>query len=223
MVRSAAGIVLAALLAVCAVPARAQHGGETWKPLIPGLRTQFAAKSDPEVGTRLALVYAHEGMIYDGYRVLRQVDQTIGGAQGGGTADANRTAFAHRLSAHAAAQVGKDSGDLLARYQLAFASWFLETDHHTAMQEMLEINRQDPRNAMNHGFLGYCYADRKDATNTIAQWEEATRLDPSNSLLHSMLGSAYSHVGRSHDAALQFAQAYRDRTLYNYITRGEQP
>ena len=223
MTRSAAGIALAALLAVCAVPARAQHGGETWKPLIPGLRTQFAAKSDPEVGTRLALVYAHEGMIYDGYRVLRQVDQTIGGAQGGGTADANRTAFAHRLSAHAAAQVGKDSGDLLARYQLAFASWFLETDHHTAMQEMLEINRQDPRNAMNHGFLGYCYADRKDATNTIAQWEEATRLDPSNSLLHYMLGSAYSRVGRSRDAALQFAQAYRDRTLYNYITRGEQP
>ncbi|HVI85784.1 MAG TPA: hypothetical protein VNA86_10735 [bacterium] len=223
MIRSAAGIVLAALLAVCAVPARAQHGGETWKPLIPGLRTQFAAKSDPEVGTRLALVYAHEGMIYDGYRVLRQVDQTIGGAQGGGTADANRTAFARRLSAHAAAQVGKDSGDLLARYQLAFASWFLETDHHTAMQEMLEINRQDPRNAMNHGFLGYCYADRKDATNTIAQWEEATRLDPSNSLLHYMLGSAYSRVGRSRDAALQFAQAYRDRTLYNYITRGEQP
>jgi Flp pilus assembly protein TadD len=155
--------------------------------------------------------------------VLRQVDQTIGGAQGGGTADANRTAFARRLSAHAAAQVGKDSGDLLARYQLAFASWFLETDHHTAMQEMLEINRQDPRNAMNHGFLGYCYADRKDATNTIAQWEEATRLDPSNSLLHYMLGSAYSRVGRSRDAALQFAQAYRDRTLYNYITRGEQP
>ena len=223
MVRSAAGIVLAALLAVCAVPARAQHGGETWKPLIPGLRTQFAAKSDPEVGTLLALVYAHEGMIYDGYRVLRQVDQTIGGAQGGGTADANRTAFAHRLSAHAAAQVGKDSGDLLARYQLAFASWFLETDHHTAMREMLEINRQDPRNGMNHGFLGYCYADRKDAKNTIAQWEEATRLDPSNSVLHYMLGSAYSHVGRSRDAALQFAQAYRDRTLYNYITRGEQP
>ena len=223
MIRSAAGIALAALLAVCAAPASAQHGGESWKPLIPGLRTQFAAKSDPEVGTRLALVYAHEGMIYDGYRVLRQVDQTIGGAQGGGTADANRTAFARRLSAHAAAQVGKDSGDLLARYQLAFASWFLETDHHTAMQEMLEINRQDPRNAMNHGFLGYCYADRKDATNTIAQWEEATRLDPSNSLLHYMLGSAYSRVGRSRDAALQFAQAYRDRTLYNYITRGEQP
>jgi len=91
------------------------------------------------------------------------------------------------------------------------------------MREMLEINRQDPRNAMNHGFLGYAYADRKDAPNTIAQWEEATRLDPSNSLLHYMLGLAYSHVGRSRDAALQFAQAYRDRTLYNYITRGEQP
>src|SRR6516225_6303838 len=135
MVRSAAGIVLAALLAVCAVPARAQHGGETWKPLILGLRTQFAAKSDPEVGTRLALVYAHEGMVYDGYRVLRQVDQTIGGTQGGSAAEASRVAFARRLSGHAAAQVGQDPRDLLARYEVAFASWFLETDHHTAMRE----------------------------------------------------------------------------------------
>ena len=223
MTRSTAAIALATLLAAWAVPVSAQRGGNTWKPLIPGLRTQFAAKSDPEVGTRLALVYAHEGMIYDGYRVLRQVDQTIGGAQGGSTADTNRSAFARRLSVRALAEVGQDPRNLLARYELAFGSWFLETDHHTAMREMLEINRQDPRNAMNHGFLGYVYADRKDAPNTIAQWEEATRLDPSNSLLHYMLGLAYSHVGRSRDAALQFAQAYRDRTLYNYITRGEQP
>ena len=223
MTRSTVTIVLAVSLAVWAAPANAQRGGETWRPLIPVLKTQFAAKPDPEVGTRLALVYAHEGMIYDGYRVLRQVDQTIGGAQGGSTADANRAAFARRLSAHASAEVGQDPSNLLARYELAFGSWFLETDHHTAMREMLEVNRQDPRNAMNHGFLGYAYADRKDAPNTIAQWEEATRLDPSNSLLHYMLGLAYSHVGRSRDAALQFAQAYRDRTLYNYITRGEQP
>ena len=223
MTRSTAAIALATLLAAWAVPVSAQRGGNTWKPLIPGLRTQFAAKSDPEMGTRLALVYAHEGMIYDGYRVLRQVDQAIGGAQGGSAADTNRAAFARRVSARASAEVGQDPGNLLARYELAFGSWFLETDHHTAMREMLEINRQDPHNAMNHGFLGYVYADRKDAPNTIAQREEATRLDPSNSLLHYMLGLAYSHVGRSRDAALQFAQAYRDRTLYNYITRGEQP
>ena len=34
---------------------------------------------------------------------------------------------------------------------------------------------------------------------------------------------AYSHVGRTRDAAVQFALAYRDRTVYNYVTRGEQP
>ena len=188
MTRSTAAIALATLLAAWAVPVSAQRGGNTWKPLIPGLRTQFAAKSDPEMGTRLALVYAHEGMIYDAYRVLRQVDQAIGGAQGGSAADTNRAAFARRVSARASAEVGQDPGNLLARYELAFGSWFLETDHHSAMREMLEINHQDPRNAMNHGFLGYVYADRKDAPNTIAQWEEATRLDPSNSLLHYMLG-----------------------------------
>jgi hypothetical protein len=92
-------------------------------------------------------------MIYDGYRMLRQMDQAIGEAQGGSTADANRAALARRLSAEAAARIGQDPRDLLARYELAFGSWFLGTDHHAAMQEMLEINRQDPRNPMNHGFL----------------------------------------------------------------------
>ena len=114
MTRATTAIMLAALLTVWAAPVSAQRGGETWKPSIPGLRTQFAAKPDPEVGTRLALVYAHEGMIYDGYRVLRQVDQTIGGAQGGSTADANRSAFARRLSVRASAEVGQDPRNLLA-------------------------------------------------------------------------------------------------------------
>jgi hypothetical protein len=38
-----------------------------------------------------------------------------------------------------------------------------------------------------------------------------------------MLGTAYSRVGRTGDAAVQFALAYRDRTVYNYVTRGELP
>ncbi len=45
----------------------------------------------------------------------------------------------------------------------------------------------------------------------------------SNSVLHYMLGSAYYRTGRTRDAAGQFNLAYRDRTLYNYITRGEEP
>lgn len=197
------------------VQAHAQRGGENWRPLIPALRAQVDAHPDPEIGFRLAMVYAHEGMLIDGWHMLKQVDQMVGGER-------HRADVGDRIIAQASSDIARDPRDLLARYSLAFASW-LARDHETPLREFLEITRQDPGNAMNHGYLGYIYATRTDAKNTIAQWEEGVRLDPSNSVLHYMLGSAYYKTGRTLDAAVQFNLAYRDRTLYNYITRGEEP
>jgi tetratricopeptide (TPR) repeat protein len=205
-----------ALLTLPVTPAGAQRGGESWRPLIPGLKAQLAAKPDPETALRLAMVYAHEGLLIDWWHTLKQIDQMIGG-------DSRRETFSRRVMGGAAANVKRDPGDLLARYELGFASWFVERDHHTALQEFLEITRQDPRNAMNHGYLGYVYADREDAKNTIAQWESSVRLDPGNSAVRYLLGTAYSRTGRTRDAAVQFALAYKDRTVYNYVTRGELP
>src|SRR5579875_3850031 len=87
---------------------------------------------------------------------------------------------------------GRDPHDLLARYELAFATW-IGGNHRTPFEQFLEITRQDPMNAMNHGYLGYIYSTRNDARNTVAQWEEGVRLDPSNSVLHYMLGSLLPH------------------------------
>lgn len=218
MRRPVAGIVASALavVALAVAPAGAQRAGQSWKPLIAGFKAEVATKHDPEAVLRLAMVYAHEGMLIDWWHSLKQIDQMNGG-------DAHREALARRVFPRVAAEVRQDPNNLLARYELAFASWFTESDHHTALQQFLEITRQEPRNAMNHGYLGYLYADRKDARDTIAQWEAGVRLDPGNNAIHYLLGSAYSHVGRSRDAAIQFALAYRDRTVYNYVTRGEQP
>ena len=218
MLRSVAIIVASVVVAVAlaAAPAGAQRAGHSWMPLLPGLKAELAAKRDPEVALRLAMVYAHEGMLIDWWHTLKQIDQMIGG-------DAHREGIARRVFPRAAAQVERDPGDLLARYELAFASWFAEGDRHTALRQFLEITRQEPHNAMNHGYLGYLYADRQDVKDTVAQWEEGVRIDPSNNAMHYLLGLAYSHVGRSRDAAVQFAMAYRDRTVYNYVTRGELP
>ena len=194
----------------------AQRAGESWRPLIPGLKAQLTAQPDPEVALRLAMVYAHEGLLIDWWHMLKQLDHMIGG-------EGRREALGREIMAGAAANVKRDPGNLLARYELAFASWFVERDHHTAMREFLEITRQEPRNAMNHGYLGYLYADRQDAKNTIAQWEDGVRLDPGNSAIRYLLGTAYSRTGRTRDAAIQFALAYKDRTVYNYVTRGELP
>ncbi len=210
-----AAILCAGLLSALPAPAGAQQAGQSWKPLIPALKAQVAARPDPEAAFNLAMVYAHEGMLIDGWHVLKQVDRMAGGEDG-------RRALEQKIIADARAAIARDPRDLLARYALAFASW-VAGDHATPLREFQEITRQDPRNAMNHGYLGYIYSTLHDARNTIAQWEEAVRLDPGNSVLHYLLGAAYSRTGRSLDAARQFKEAYRDRTLYTYLTRGEEP
>jgi len=210
-----AGILTFALALGTGPTARAQQAGASWRGLIPGLKTQIAQHPDPETSYRLAMVYAHEGMLIDGWHVLKQIDRMVGG-------DAGRPALEARIIQHSKADVQKNPRDLLARYSLAFASW-VAGDHQATFQQFLEVTRQEPGNAMNHGYLGYVYSTHNDAKNTVEQWETAVRLDPSNSVLHYMLGSAYYRTGRSRDAAVQFNLAYRDRTLYNYITRGEEP
>jgi tetratricopeptide (TPR) repeat protein len=212
----AACVAAAVALWIVPLPAGAQHAGESWRPLIPGLKAELAAKSDPAVALRLAMVYAHDGLIVDWWRMLKQIDRMIGGEN-------RRGQLSRQVMSAASQSLKQDPGNLLARYELAFASWFVEHDHHTAMQQFLEITRREPRNAMNHGYLGYLYADRDDAKNTIAQWEDGVRLDPSNSAIRYLLGTAYSRTGRTRDAAVQFALAYKDRTVYNYVMRGELP
>jgi hypothetical protein len=215
---TAAAIAAATVLVALAGPlARvgAQAPGSSWKPMIPGLKAQIAAHPDPELQFKLAMVYAHEGMLIDGWHILKQIDQAIGG-------ESHRQALEQKIVADATAGIKQDPHDLLARYQLAFATW-LGGNRTVPFEQFVEITRQDPTNAMNHGYLGYIYSTHNDAKNTIAQWEEAVRLDPSNSVLHYMLGSGYYRTGRTRDAAVQFNLAYRDRTLYNYITRGQEP
>jgi len=208
-------VLLAGLFGAAGPAVQAQQAGASWRGLIPGLKAQVAQHPDPETSYRLAMVYAHEGMLIDGWHVLKQLDRMVGG-------EAGRPALERRIIQQSAIDVQKNPRDLLARYSLAFASW-MAGDHQTTFREFLEVTRQEPGNAMNHGYLGYVYSTHNDAKNTVAQWEEAVRLDPSNSVLHYMLGSAYYRTGRSKDAAVQFNLAYRDRTLYNYITRGEEP
>ena len=208
-------LIAGLLSAVTGPVAQAQQAGPSWRALIPGLKAETAQHPNPETSFRLAMVYAHEGMLIDGWHVMKQIDRMVGGESG-------RPGLERNIIQHSAAAVQKNPKDLLARYSLAFASW-VAGEHQTTFRELLEITRQEPGNAMNHGYLGYVYSTHNDAKNTTAQWEEAVRLDPSNSVLHYMLGSAYYRTGRSRDAAVQFNLAYRDRTLYNYITRGEEP
>ena len=211
----AVALICTVLLAALLGPARAQQAGTSWRALIPDLKAKLAVQPDPQVAFRLAMVYAHEGDLIDGWHTLKQVDQLIGGEK-------NHEPAARKMIADSSARIAQNQGDLLARYTVAFASWFAG-DPTTSLREFQEITRKEPANAMNHGYLGYIYSTRKDPKNTIAEWETGVRLDPNNSVLHYMLGSAYYKTGRTRDAIGEFRLAYRDRTLYKYITRGEEP
>src|SRR5262249_15913741 len=147
--KSVAACIAAVALWLTSPPATAQRASERWRPLIPTLKAQLDAKPDVEVALRLAMVYAHEGLLIDWWHMLKQIDRMVGGED-------RRAQFGRQVKSAATQRVKQDPGNLLARYELAFGSWFAH-DHRTAMQQFLEITKREPRNAINHGYLGYLY------------------------------------------------------------------
>ena len=157
----------------------------------------------------LAVVYAHEGRLLDGWEHLKRVDQLVGGEPGRGP-------VARRFIEESRASLRHDPNDLFALYRLAFAAYFANRKD-VALQAMQRAASLEPRNAWTMGYVGFLYGERQDVDRAIAWWERGVRVDPRNAVLHYMLGLAYSRKGDMKRAAYHFALAYRDRTLYEYI------
>jgi len=124
-----------------------------------------------------------------------------------------------------ASQVAKDADgllkrnphDLLARYRLAFARYFLG-DRAGATAEFERIVAIDAGNDWAYGYLGQAYAEGGRQDRAIATWERGLRLNGRNAVLHYVLGLAYAKQNDKKKAAAHLAAAYRDRTLYEYVT-----
>lgn len=181
-----------------------------WKALIAGYEAE--AKRNPgkvELHFRLAVLYAHEGRLVEGWEQLKRVDRMVGGEGG-------RLPVARVFMEEAQAALRRHPSDVFALYRLAFAAYFGKRKE-LAMEAMQRAAALEPGNAWTMGYVGFLYGEREDVDQAITWWERGVRVDPRNAVLHYLLGLAYTRKGDMKRAGLHFALAYRDRTLYEYI------
>jgi len=206
-------VLLAALLP--AAPSRiafAQGTAAEWPALTRRFEQQVQqTPADPGTRFTLAMLYARSGRVLDGFKQLQEADQAIGSLAG-------RPALARQIVTETEGLLRRNPRDLLARYRLAFARYFLG-EHPAAAAEFERIVALDPQNDWGYGYLGQGYANLGQLDRAIATWERGLAVNPKNAVLHYMLGLSYTRKGDKKKAAAHLAAAYRDRTLYDYITR----
>lgn len=209
VLRVVAGAV-AALILVGAVPVLAQGTVAEWPALIRRYEAEVArAPEDPLARFTLAVIYAREGRLLEGYRHLQEADQAAGPAR--------REALARQVVRQAEDLIRRNPQDLLARYRLAFARHFLG-ESTAVVAEFERIVAMDPRNDWGFGYLGQAYAVINQDDRAIAAWLRGLDVNPNNAVLHYALGLMYTKRDDRRRAAYHFAAAYRDRTLYEYVT-----
>ena len=204
-------LLLAALLAVPVCPARAAAPPAPktdWQALTRQY-TQGLARDPADGHTRdnLAMVYAHEGRVMDGWRQLQAVDRHLEG---------KREPFSTQVIRESRTILTRSPDDVLTRYRLAFALWF-RGQKRESQQEFERIVALEPTHSWSLAYLGYTYADAGNLDHAIVLWERGSKADPANSILHYVLGLAYTRKGQLKKAAAHFASAYKDRTLYEYV------
>lgn len=185
-------------------------GGRNWTLLVQRYRDETRRNpASVDAHFRLAVVYAHEGRLVEGWDQLKRVDRLLGG-------EAGRPAAARAFMREAQDALRHDRSDVFALYRLAFAAYFGNRKD-LAMQAMRQAASLEPQNPWTMGYLGFLHGEREEVDQAIAWWERGVRVDPKNAVLHYLLGLAYSRKGDLKRAGLHFALAYRDRTLYEYI------
>lgn len=197
-----------AIIAVSLATPLVAQGGTDW-PELATKYTQVLVRypNDPYTRYNLAMVYAHEGRVLDGWRELQTVEKQLGG---------KRQEFTSEVAAESRRILQRAPNDILMRYRLAFALYFSGQKDATR-KEFEKIVALEPNHSWSLGYLGYTYADAGDLDRAIALWERGVKVDPGNSVLHYVLGLAYTRKGELKKAAGHFAAAYRDRTLYEYV------
>ncbi len=163
--------------------------------------------TDPHARYSLAMVYAHEGQLLEGWRELESLGKHLG---------PNQQQFATDVISEADSILRRSPNDVLIRYRRAFALYFLGQKD-PARIEFEKIVAIEPTHSWSLGYLGYGYMDRGDLNQAIDLWERGIKADPNNSVLHYVLGLAYTRKGELKKAARHIAAAYKDRTLYEYV------
>jgi tetratricopeptide (TPR) repeat protein len=208
--RAVAILVVGTAAGAAAAPAGAQGAGAEWPALVQRYEAAVQrAPGDPGAHFTLAMLYARDGRLLDGWKHLQEADRAAGPGR--------RLAMARQVAVEAQALLRRNPNDLLARYRLAFATYVLG-DHAAVAAEFERITAADPRNDWGFGYLGQAYATLGRDDRAIAAWQRGLQINPDNAVLHYVLALAYTRQGDRRAAARHLAAAYRDRTLYDYVT-----
>jgi tetratricopeptide (TPR) repeat protein len=208
--RAPAALVIIAGLLAGATPVRAQGVAAEWPALVKRFEAQVARTPlDPSARFTLAVLYARDGRLLDGYKQIQEADAAAGPAR--------RADLTAQVVRDAQGLIRQNPNDLLARYRLAFARYF-QGDLAGATGEFERIVAVEPKNDWGYGYLGQAYAASKRDDQAIGVWQRGLQVNPHNSVLHYVLGLMYTKRNDRKNAARHFAAAYRDRTLYDYVT-----
>lgn len=201
-------VVLVLLLALPAGSESAAPPKTDWKVLATQYK-QVLVRYPTDMHTRynLAMVYAHEGQVMEGWRELQTVEKHLG---------SKRDEFSGQVVAEAQRILQRAPADVLTRYRLAFALYFQGRKDET-QREFGRIVALEPNHSWSLAYLGYTFAEAGNIDKAIELWERGVKADPGNSVLHYVLGLAYTRKGQLKKAADHFTAAYRDRTLYEYV------
>lgn len=95
-----------------------------------------------------------------------------------------------------------------ANRHLNFGLAYIEAGQYPqALNELLEAEKNNPKDAQIHYFLGVCYFNRGMSKETIEELEKAISLRENYSEAHNQLGSIYAEMGRFDDAINEFKKA----------------
>lgn len=95
-----------------------------------------------------------------------------------------------------------------ANKHLNYGLSYIESGQYTpALKELVEAEKNNPRDPKIHYYIGVCYHAKGLAKEAAAEFREAVSLKPNYSEAHNYLGLIYTEEGRLDDAIAEFRAA----------------
>jgi type IV pilus assembly protein PilF len=85
-----------------------------------------------------------------------------------------------------------------------------QNDSSSALRELLEAEKLDPRNADIHFALGWAYGAKGRYPQALEQYQEVLKIDPHFTEAHNASGAIYLELGKWDDAIQAFDHALKD-------------
>jgi len=94
-------------------------------------------------------------------------------------------------------------------YRLGY-NFLQQGDPTSALRELLEAEKLDPRDPQTHFALGWAYSAKGRFVQAVEHYRETLNLDPKYTEAHNAMGAAYLEMGKWDEAIKEFDTVLRD-------------